>query len=485
MLAAVGQALLHGRDPPVAAVGTAIMAPLILASPGAVGGGQFESVVLGAEVQYGTGAAKLRTGTTVHVATQYMHVGSGSALSWLPACSAVEPVLAGCSEPLATHYVYERLASAGLQYGPAFRRLRSIKQGAGGAAAQLMQQPSMAQAEFLMDPAMLDSCLQLGGLVSGPNQSQAGGTFIPAALDALCLGVAIGGGDALAAARRPAAVPDTEQAVVRDHSITAASGAVVCRLHGLTSKATSRAAGPARAGVKEDMLYGIDWLAAQPASMAAAGLADLGTLGFSAQNSAQLAAASMAALQGALAQAAGGIELATASQHVVHAAPAGQQGSSLASQLWGLVRTTAQECPALAVAGTDADILSRSGERTQLRVHSNMPPSAFDGYGTAAMSGVGYAPSMERSTAHSMPPPFQLLPMPRGSLNSLAPVAIQTRPILNGQVLLEVRAIGINFRQVAGWMRKLGACLVGAHAVLTPSAALHGWLLIARCPRSA
>ena len=60
---------------------------------------------------------------------------------------------------------------------------------------------------------------------------------------------------------------------------------------------------------------------------------------------------------------------------------------------------------------------------------------------------VQHAPSLLPSTALAQPGPFQLLPKPRGALQSLVPEPMHTHLAVD-EVLLEVRAVGLNFRDV-------------------------------------
>lgn len=52
------------------------------------------------------------------------------------------------------------------------------------------------------------------------------------------------------------------------------------------------------------------------------------------------------------------------------------------------------------------------------------------------------------SRAQSLPPPFQLVPSPRGSLDALAPARLEPPAVAAGQALVAVSAVGLNFRDV-------------------------------------
>jgi NADPH:quinone reductase-like Zn-dependent oxidoreductase len=481
MAAAVGQAMLipggAASSAGMCLVGTTISAPLILSSPAAAPA-DYLAAALRAQVAVADGSCQLASGSTVHVSTRFAPAAASvGAAAGLAAVAATEQLAAACSEPLATEYAYRRLAAAGLQYGPSFRLLRGIKRSGSAAAAKVQQPAAQLPAEYILNPAVLDCCLQLGGMVPNqPSQQQAAsgasqGTFIPAALAALYVGAAIssssnGNGPATALAMRPAGVHDSEAAVLRNHMIVGAAGGIVCQLERLESRATSgrgRSAATAASAAtaelaRQDMLYEISWAAADysataaPLAAGASGSSSMLSLAGAGRGSEQLAAASIAAVQGALVSSAAGLRLQTRSQHIVHALPAGAVSSEAACQLWGLLRTAAAECQTLAVTGADGDTLApgslAAAASAQLLVGSSQASEAFDGYGSAAAGGSRFLPLMQPSAARSSPAPFQLFPQPRGALQNLAPLLLVVSSVAPGQVLVAVKAVGINFRDV-------------------------------------
>lgn len=60
---------------------------------------------------------------------------------------------------------------------------------------------------------------------------------------------------------------------------------------------------------------------------------------------------------------------------------------------------------------------------------------------------VQHAPRLVPSQTASSPAPFQLLPKPRGALQNLVPEPLQT-DLAGNEVLVEVHAVGVNFRDV-------------------------------------
>lgn len=453
MLAAAGKALLNGNSAALAVTGASISAPLIINQTAFAP--QLANFVLRAEVHINTGAASLFTDSTVHVSTTYTRLhGSGDAELDTTIWPA-ERLMAECTMPLDPAYVYQQLSAGSLQYGPAFRLLRDVKQGRGIAAAKVRQQEQRQPLGFQMDPAVLDSCLQLGGMV--PQQraaSSSNATYVPATLSALRVGHAIGQGMAVAAAQRPAGVDDADLEVVRNHMIVGGNGCLVCHLEGLKSKSTSRSklgSGNVASKQGQDMLYNITWTASasQIAREKTCALEHVcSKLSVSTGQSSALAASGIAAVQAGLASHATALQLRTRGQHAVHALPAGIT-TGFVGQLWGLIRTVAQECPSLAVSGSDVDAFSLdAGASAQLLLGTANHNNAFDGYGTATFASADYLPFMGQLNARPATQPYQLLPMPRGALNNLQLQPVDMSTVKPGQVVVATKAVGLNFRQV-------------------------------------
>jgi len=78
---------------------------------------------------------------------------------------------------------------------------------------------------------------------------------------------------------------------------------------------------------------------------------------------------------------------------------------------------------------------------------SHLVPGA-DAYGLSSAAGVSHQPLLRPTSIALAPPPYQLLPRAKGSLSSLVPVAAATQLSLPSNVLLSVKAVGINFRDV-------------------------------------
>mgnify|MGYP001806729484 CR=1 FL=1 len=140
---------------------------------------------------------------------------------------SADALRAAAPEPLPAAAMYGSLAAAGLQYGPAFRRLRNLHQqgssggGAGGLATACLAPVSVtagavseasdagavvgprdgaaaaaAAGGYLVHPALLDSAFQLGGAVQdgggdGDSSSgrHSGATYVPVAAQLVCVAV--------------------------------------------------------------------------------------------------------------------------------------------------------------------------------------------------------------------------------------------------------------------------------------------------------
>jgi acyl transferase domain-containing protein/acyl carrier protein len=472
--------------PAAVVTGVSISSPLLLPSAP-----ELIDKILKADIDGLTGQIKLvSSGTTIHVTASIQTVfskNSATALRIAPA-AGTERLVTECSEPLATEYMYRQLYDAGLEYGPAFRPLRHVKKGKNSASAVVIQNPSQVPVEFIFNPAILDGCLQLGGMVPRNNTSSdkeaKATTMIPAALDALVVGgTRLGYSTATALACRPAAATDTVSTILRNHKIITDSGMVVCAVEGLQSKSTSAgAAGVGRktVAIKEDMLYDIQWAVTSASdkdmnaslsgdensnSNAMVQLAVTSNKNISGGGSQIAAAAAIATFQAGLDAGMLGMHLSTPDGFNAVDVPGSTNNNAAASsraQLWGMMRTFAQEKPDVLLSGLHSNAFapgaatSASLKLNNTTAGSSTVDRGFDGYGVSigSSSQTAMVPLMQRSVAHSTPAAFQLLPMPRGSLHNLAPEQIaglhdgSIERLGSGKVILSVRAVGINFRDV-------------------------------------
>ena len=79
-----------------------------------------------------------------------------------------------------------------------------------------------------------------------------------------------------------------------------------------------------------------------------------------------------------------------------------------------------------------------------------------DAFGTATRAGCRLEPLLLKSAAVEQLGPYHLFPQPPGSLNSLAALPVDAgRQLASDEVLLAVKAVGINFRWGMGTARSV------------------------------
>lgn len=464
MAAAAGRTLLRLPEPALALAGAVIAAPLRL--PGVPHAG---AAVLTADVALSTGDITIRSagvssgsaagggkagkpGSKAAVAHETLHlrgsltaVTSGAVAALVPAADAsglavsADAARAACPTPMDAAAVYSGLHAAGLQYGPAFRRLRSIQQGADGASAGLagscscQEQDDADVSGFLMHPAALDSCLQLGALVpdaaSAGGDAQQQGAFVPVGLAAYLIQQPLrqGSGSLAVVQRSPEAVRRTAGATYRDHRLLSGSGAVLAVLDGLEAKQLPGSGGATVGGLtagskqqQPEVLYEVAWqasaLAGGDCARASSAPSTL-ALALPRRSVVPLEAVSdgLLALQGAMQRQAGAVRLTT-----VDDVPAGLAASQAAdgSALWGLLRAFAAEAPAVAHGGARTDPTAPGNGNTSARLEVSNGPvgSASDGYGSRARAGAALrAVLLPTRAVCAAAGPFHLMPKPRGA----------------------------------------------------------------------
>ena len=452
MAAAAGRTLLRLPEPAVALTAAAIAAPLRLPSTK-----HADSVVVSAEVVLATGEISIRSGPagsrgaakgskaagskvapeTLHLRGTLVSVAAAVVAALQPVAAralSADAVRAACQEPRDTAAVYKGLHGAGLQYGPVFRRLRGIQQGDGSAAAALtggdsVQHQSDADVSgFLLHPAMLDSCLQLGALVQEPAADGASpaeaGAFVPAGLAAYLVQLPLQQGRGVHAVvrRSPEAARRAAGATYRDHTLQSASGAVLAALDGLEAKQLHAAGSRPPAGAKQaaEVVYEVAWQAAARAELAAE-RPSVSALALSLPGSSAMplaaASAGLLALQGALQQRAAAVHLRTQDDM-----PAGLAGSGAApsgNALWGMLRSFAAEAPAVSHGGVRFDAATPAAAAAGgalVLAGSTGGSSPSDFYGSRVRAGAAmHAALLPSSRVRAAAGPYHLMPKPRGA----------------------------------------------------------------------
>lgn len=312
-----------------------------------------------------------------------------------------------------------------------------------------------ARAGFWMDPAPFDCFLQLGQvLMAGDNME----VYVPAGLRALRVAAELGNTTAAWAAVQAAG---SDGAPVSDFHLASSSADRLCSISGLEAKSMGRSQAAAAAATKVptvapvDCLYQVAWEAAGSGAgeqLAAAG-ATLWHLPGSVQTPASAAASAIGAVQRLLKSGAAGaaVQLQTSGAALLpFLSPHGAALHKAAAALSGLVRTLNQECPQIGWSATDADSgAPATHSAAAARLVQLAGPSEADAFGLAGRGNATFGPSLARSAAQEALGAYHLMPMPRGSLNSLVPLPVDLEAKLApDQVVLGVRAVGLNFRWV-------------------------------------
>jgi len=400
-----------------------------------------KNLMLSFNLKLSTGDVNLAT-KSLHVKGRVANMNGPLATMQLP----IETFSASVSEPIAIRYVYDKFRDAGLEYGPEFRVLRSVKAGTTSATGILRQARKQARAEFILNPSILDCTLQLGGIIQGSKNDQ---TMIPATLAALLIQGQVGQECIRGIAQRSTGVTDSATSIVRDLAMTHENGNIICKLCQLESRSIGSAPSQERLTIPEEFTYTIRWTA-EECKMA-------NELQPSAtrfkidhcKDDADSASSMISVLQ----------QTSFVDGSFLHAQGYGReflQGivpgvqSSSGGQLWGMLRTFGQECPNISVNALQRDAIDADSDGINcLSINGEHEESSFDGYGMAVGSKVGFKPKlMQAQMTNAAPNPYQLLPDPRGSLNSLTAFNLPKGELKQQEALVLVKAIGINFRDV-------------------------------------
>jgi hypothetical protein len=301
--------------------------------------------------------------------------------------------------------------------------------------------------------------------------------FVPAGLEALRAHSAA----ATLTVNSPAwacSVPNTTaQGVVSSNfALSGAMGHPVCSISSLVAKSMGKAASStARAASNEvravECLYEVEWQAATASndSMAVAAAAgdafwQLNSAGI---DPARAASHAIEAVQRLLKSAPSGTAVQLQTLGAAMALPPSLTAGCLppptqlsSSALSGMIKTLSQERPELKWSSSDGDgrAAGRRDGGALVRLvtlpRSGAHVAAADAFGAAVRAATLHTPALLKSLVQEALAPHHLMPLPRGSLNSLTPVPVNVdRPLKSGEVLVEVRAVGLNFRYVdAAWI---------------------------------
>jgi NADPH:quinone reductase-like Zn-dependent oxidoreductase/3-oxoacyl-(acyl-carrier-protein) synthase/acyl carrier protein len=323
-----------------------------------------------------------------------------------------------------------------------------------------------------MDPAPFDCFLQLGQVFNSGDSRE---VYVPAGLGALRCAPG-----ACNFARKPeawaAVIPlNKNGAAISDFHLTSGISDALCVISELEAKSMGKAptsagasASTARVLQPATCLYETIWSANNLIEPGESFLADGKTLWQLAQQQSAIidpaaaAADAISAAQRVLlsGQEGSAIQLQSVgypgafSQPFGNAATVNASSTSLmGSALGGLIRTLNRECPQMSWSLAAADPMAPSSATLPASrlMHLSRSASKFDLFGSAAKSSARYTPALISSAAQEALGPYHLMPMPRGSLTSLVPLPVavdvpQRHP--QDQVVLNVRSVGLNFRDV-------------------------------------
>ncbi|WP_328474034.1 SDR family NAD(P)-dependent oxidoreductase [Streptomyces sp. NBC_00448] len=404
------------------------------------------------------------------------------------------------AEPVPVEGLYERLADAEYEYGPAFQALRAAWRDGQDVYAEIaLPEEAGSAREFGIHPALLDAALH-GGLLdrdgtsavelpfswSGVRLDQRGVSrarvrITPAGRSASRIDIADENGGLIACVRELASRPvDQAQlagtARAADGSlftmewaeVAGADGAAPASVAVLGAAAVVPGAEAGERFADLDALVGAvaagatvpdAVLTVVPSGAAEGGAVDDGAVDV-ARSVRAVAARTLELVQGWLAaDALSGARLVLVTRGAV--STGGEAPDVAAAAAWGLVRSAQSEHPGR-FALVDLDPAGDTGDT------ANSPDNAGSGAGEgtapdwAALAALGdaqvavrggrvLAPRLARATASAAPTegPWLLQAVTKGSLEGLALVPSDTdRPLAAGEVRIAVRAAGLNFRDV-------------------------------------
>ena len=169
----------------------------------------------------------------------------------------LEEIRQRCRVEIDAESCYTRFKNVGLDYGPAFQSLRSIRQGEREALGEI-HAPAAVLAEldrYLLHPALLDACVQtIFGLPSLWGRSGDGqGVFLPVEVEQLRVHAPLEG-ELWCQTRL---VEQQRDSIVADLRVFGASGKLLVEIRGLRCQSVGDAGD--KAETLDDLLYEYDW----------------------------------------------------------------------------------------------------------------------------------------------------------------------------------------------------------------------------------
>ncbi|TQM77776.1 acyl transferase domain-containing protein [Saccharothrix saharensis] len=323
---------------------------------------------------------------------------------------AVEPVTAPAfptswpppgARPVDVVDLYDVLAGAGYEHGPAFQGVRAVWRAGGEVFAEVAVDDG---GRYGVHPALLDAALQPLALSAGATGTDTtGGVRLPFSLH----GITVHRAGASTARVRLAGTPQGYSVALADDS-----GAPIATIGSVTTRPMARQA--------DDALFELDWIRRDGGTTAP----DRVVAPRSVEEALEL-------LQGFLAED-GDARLVVHTRNAMAVAPGDHVDDLDGAAVWGLVRAAQAEHPGRVVL-VDTD---------------DSPPVLLDDEDQVAVRrGVVHVPRLVRATAHA-DVTGSLVPPATGNLDDLVLAETDEVPLRPHEVRVRVRAAGMNFRDV-------------------------------------
>ena len=436
--------LLDTSTAAVSLTAVAIPAPMLLALAAAGGGQTITCTINTSSQQISVASSSNSSNASV------LHMHSIYALLHQPATPAPQSKSVSVALSKLMLQASDRVHSTNAQ---------QQQQRASSAAAQAEIAPSQADAQqgFWHHPASFDSFLQMGQLFLGttpgsdphnPPMDPQQGIHVPAGVECLSLPCRLDTSGPSYGSCQPSGEP-----LSCNYTLSNAGGQTSCAISGMRAKPLSTPAMPsgtaADSVVNAGLLYETVWVAEELSAGGEQQLRDQGcrhthSLHPGSKSAAMACANAMAVVQESLAA---GPNTALLLQHT--GASRSEQSYS-ADAVAGMLRSAAIECnlSAAVVKTNTGDGVAQTG---CMQLLLQQPNSTADVFGRQLSAGISLVPRLLPYRAALIPTPFTMSPQPRGSLTNLKPAAMSAFSMTRlqpGQVLLQVHAVGVNFRDV-------------------------------------
>ncbi|DBA84018.1 TPA: hypothetical protein ACH3X1_006502 [Trebouxia sp. C0004] len=343
------------------------------------------------------------------------------------------------------------------QFASMMRQIWELESHTAGVLFGMLTSSKSSTVSSEMCPAQLDCAFQLGAALSQGRSGAQSALRVPVGVDAVVMGPRHSHLD-----QQLAATAQMQSTAANNSTVLDVALGRLCRVCNLLAKPlqSGKAAQQAQqASPQDSMLYVMSRPASEPGQLLAQ-TAD-GSLSRTRLGSSSLievyakaialaktaAATSDFGKPGFTLQTSGALTTALTAQ----AAPTDASSNALVG-LRALVKTLGHEHPTMLCHASDFHP-AHASSRT-----SGLPPTIHISNGaqkaqhaSSGQAGVLHSSKLLPVAAVNSPVlsgPFQLMPSPRGALGNLKPVSLLPQQPAAGQVLLEVHAVGVNFRDV-------------------------------------